>query len=49
MSGGPLSSVMTIAGAGFYTNPPSDVGVALTANANLTSAVSNYLNQSVVD
>jgi len=49
MSGGPLSSVMTIAGAGFYTNPPGDVGVALTANVNLTSAVSNYLNQSVVD
>jgi hypothetical protein len=40
---------MTIAGAGLYTNPPGDVGVALTANVNLTSAVSSYLNQPVVD
>lgn len=48
MPGGPLSSVMSIAGAGLLPSPPGDIGAAITTSANLTTALNNYTNQTFV-
>ena len=45
---GTLSSVMTIAGAGLYANPPADVGTAIVANTDLGNAYNSYLSQTVI-
>lgn len=42
MSGGALSSVMSIAGAGLLPTPPADVGASFVANAALLTAISSY-------
>lgn len=48
MAGGPLSSVMSIAGAGLLPSPPGDIGVAVSTSSNLTSAINTYTSLSTV-
>ena len=43
-----LSSVMTIAGAGLFPSPPSDIGVALVINGDFTTALQTYQNLPVI-
>ena len=45
---GALSSVMSIAGAGFLPNPPPDIGVAVTVNAAMITAQVQYQDLPVI-
>lgn len=43
-----FSSVMTIAGAGLFPAPPSDIGATITINTDLTAAIQAYQSLTVI-